>query len=148
VITVRDCFLEIFSDRVFESRQGLGIFLFIPASRPDLVPIQPPIQWVTGPLSLGVKRQGMNPTTHLHLVPRLKNTWGYTSTPQYAFMAWCSVTVTGTTLPLPFYRTYLETASSIHTLRTREAVVTRNPLNMGLRYRGEDSIKINLRDVG
>jgi len=30
-------------------------------------------------------------TTHLHLVPRSKNEWNYTSTPQYALMAWCSV---------------------------------------------------------
>jgi hypothetical protein len=30
-------------------------------------------------------------TTHLHLVPRSKNEWSYTSTPQYTFMAWCSV---------------------------------------------------------
>jgi hypothetical protein len=25
-------------------------------------------------------------TTHLHLVPRSKNKWSYTSTPQYVFM--------------------------------------------------------------
>jgi hypothetical protein len=30
-------------------------------------------------------------TTHLLLVPRSKNGWSYTSTPQYLFMAWCSV---------------------------------------------------------
>jgi len=30
-------------------------------------------------------------TTHLRLAPRSKNTWSYTSLPQYAFMAWCSV---------------------------------------------------------
>jgi hypothetical protein len=24
-------------------------------------------------------------------VPRLKNAWSYTSTPQYAFIEWCSV---------------------------------------------------------
>jgi hypothetical protein len=30
-------------------------------------------------------------TTHLHLVPRSKNEWSYTSTPQFAFMAWCLV---------------------------------------------------------
>jgi hypothetical protein len=40
---------------------------------------------------LGVKRQGHEVTTHLHIVPRTKNEWSYTSTPQYAFMARCSV---------------------------------------------------------
>jgi hypothetical protein len=29
--------------------------------------------------------------THLHLVLRSKNTWSYTSTPQYVFMVWCLV---------------------------------------------------------
>jgi len=29
-------------------------------------------------------------TTQLHLVPRSKNEWSYSSTPQYAFMAWYS----------------------------------------------------------
>jgi hypothetical protein len=45
-------------DRGFELRQGLGIFFFIPASRPALGPTQPPMQWVPGALSLGVKRLG------------------------------------------------------------------------------------------
>jgi hypothetical protein len=35
-------------DRYFESRQGLGIFLFTTASRPALGPTQFPIQWVRG----------------------------------------------------------------------------------------------------
>jgi hypothetical protein len=43
--------------REFESRQGLGIFLFATASGPVLEPTQPPIQWVLGALSLWVKRQ-------------------------------------------------------------------------------------------
>jgi hypothetical protein len=30
-------------------------------------------------------------TTHLQLVPRLKNEWRCASTPPYAFMMWCSV---------------------------------------------------------
>jgi hypothetical protein len=30
-------------------------------------------------------------TIHLHIVPRLKNAWSYTSTPQYVFMVWCLV---------------------------------------------------------
>jgi hypothetical protein len=37
---------------------GLGIFLFTTASRTPLVLTQPPIQWVQGSLSLGVKRTG------------------------------------------------------------------------------------------
>jgi hypothetical protein len=39
----------------FESWQGLGIFLFTTMSRRVLGPIQPPILWVPGALSLGVK---------------------------------------------------------------------------------------------
>jgi hypothetical protein len=42
----------------FDSRRRLGVFLFITASRTALGPTQPPIQWVPGALSLGVKRSG------------------------------------------------------------------------------------------
>jgi hypothetical protein len=42
----------------FDSRRGLGIFLFTTASRTALGPTQPPIQWIPGALSLGANRQG------------------------------------------------------------------------------------------
>jgi hypothetical protein len=38
--------------------RGLGIFLFSIASRLALGSTQPPIQWVPGALSLGVRRLG------------------------------------------------------------------------------------------
>jgi hypothetical protein len=38
--------------------------------RPAWGPTQPPIQWVPGALSLGVKRPGREAATHLQLVPR------------------------------------------------------------------------------
>jgi hypothetical protein len=42
----------------FDSWQGLGIFLITTASRTAPGPTQPPIQWVLGTLSLGVKQTG------------------------------------------------------------------------------------------
>jgi hypothetical protein len=42
----------------FDSWQGLRIFLFTMVSRTALGPTQPPIQWVPGAVSLGVKRPG------------------------------------------------------------------------------------------
>jgi len=42
----------------FDSWWGLGIFLFTTASRTALGSTQPPIQWVPGALSLGVKQLG------------------------------------------------------------------------------------------
>jgi hypothetical protein len=56
-------------DRAIEVRQE-QIFLLALASRPALGPTQPPIQWVPGVLSPGVKRGlGVTLTTHPHLVP-------------------------------------------------------------------------------
>jgi hypothetical protein len=50
----------------FDSRWGLEIFLFTTATRSALGPTQPPIQWVLGALSLGVKRPGRE-ADHSHL---------------------------------------------------------------------------------
>jgi hypothetical protein len=54
-------------------------------------------------LSLGVKRPGCEADHSPHVVPRSKNEWNYNSTPQYAFMAWCSSKSQGQLqlLPLP-----------------------------------------------
>jgi hypothetical protein len=66
-------------DRGFESRQGLGIFST--ASRPALWPTQPPTQWVSGALSLGVKRQGSEVDHSPPSRAEVKNAWSYNSTP-------------------------------------------------------------------
>jgi hypothetical protein len=70
---------------------GLGIFFFTTASRTALEPTQPPIQWVQGVLSLGVKRPGREAGHSPPSSAEVKNEWSYTSTPQYVFMAWCLV---------------------------------------------------------
>jgi hypothetical protein len=65
----------------FDSWQGLGIFLFTTASRTALEPTQPPIQWVTGTLSLELKQRGREAD---HLPPtsaKVKNAWSCISTP-------------------------------------------------------------------
>jgi hypothetical protein len=76
---------------VFESRQGLGIFLFTIVSRPALRPTQDPVQRVPGTLSLGIKWPGREADHSPPSSAEVKNAWRYTSIPQYAFMAWCSV---------------------------------------------------------
>jgi hypothetical protein len=68
----------------FDSRRGLGIFLFITASRTALGPTQPPIQWVSGALSVGVKRSGREADHSLHLVSS-RMCGAIPPLPQYAF---------------------------------------------------------------
>jgi hypothetical protein len=75
----------------FESRRGLGIFLFTTASSSVLGPTQPPIQWVPGALSMGVKRPDREADHSPPSSAESRNVWSYTSTPQYIFMAWCLV---------------------------------------------------------
>jgi hypothetical protein len=75
----------------FDSRRELGIFLFTTVSRTALGSTQPPIQWVAGTLSLGVKRPGREAGHSPPPSAEVKNAWSYISTPQYVFMAWCLV---------------------------------------------------------
>jgi hypothetical protein len=67
-------------DQSFESRQGLGIFLLTTVCRPALGPTQPPIQWVPGALSLGVKRPRGEADHSSPSSTEVKNAWRYTST--------------------------------------------------------------------
>jgi hypothetical protein len=64
----------------FDSRRGLGIFLFTTVSRTVLGPTQPPIQWVPGAPSLGVKRPGREVEHSPPSRAEVKNAWSYTST--------------------------------------------------------------------
>jgi len=74
----------------FDSRRGLGIIFLTTASRTALGPIQPPIQWIPGALSLWVNRPRREAEHSSPSSAEVKKPWSYTSTLQYAFMAWCS----------------------------------------------------------
>jgi hypothetical protein len=62
-------------------------FLFSTSSRPALGPTQPPIQWVMGALSPGVKRPGREADHSPPTSSEIKNTWIYTFTLPYIFVA-------------------------------------------------------------
>jgi hypothetical protein len=62
-------------------------FLFSTSSRPALGPTQPPIQWILGALSPGIKRQGHDADHSPPTSAEVKKMWIYTSTPPYIFMA-------------------------------------------------------------
>jgi hypothetical protein len=71
----------------FDPRQGQRIFPLASLSRPALGPTQPPVQWVPGVLSPGVKLgRGATLTTHPHLVPRSWMSRSYTPLPSSASM--------------------------------------------------------------
>jgi hypothetical protein len=66
-------------NRGFESGQWLWMFLFTAASRPALGPIQSPIQWLPGALSLGIKWQERETDHSPPPSAKVKNPWNYTS---------------------------------------------------------------------
>jgi hypothetical protein len=80
------------SDRGSIPGRGEMIFPLASVSRPALGPAQPPVQWVPGVLSPGLKRgRGVTLTTRPHLVPRSNMSRSYTSSPQSALVV-CSGT--------------------------------------------------------
>jgi hypothetical protein len=62
-------------------------FHFSTSSRPALRSTQPPIQWVPGALSTGVKRSGREADHSPPTSAEVKNTWIYTFTLLYVFRA-------------------------------------------------------------
>jgi hypothetical protein len=64
----------------FDFREGQGFVLFTTASRPTVGPTQAPVRWVPWAFSLGVRLP-------VHEI----GAWSYTSTPQYAFIPYCSI---------------------------------------------------------
>jgi hypothetical protein len=72
---------------------GGGWEFFSSPPGPDLLWVPPNLlsNGYQGLFPWGLSGLDVKLTTHLHLEPRSKNAWSYTSTPQYAFMAWCSV---------------------------------------------------------
>jgi len=56
-----------------------GIFFFTTVSRQNLGPTEPPIQWVPGPLFLGVKGLEHEADHSLPCRADVKNAWNYTT---------------------------------------------------------------------
>jgi len=78
--------------RLWTGRRGFDSrFLFATVSRLALGPSQPPIQWVTRALSLGLKWPRREADHSPISSAEVKNMWSYTPLSQYAFMVWCSV---------------------------------------------------------
>jgi hypothetical protein len=75
----------------FDSRRGLGIFLFTTASRTAPGTTQPPIQWVPGALSFGVKRPRREADHSSPSSAEVKECVELYLHSQYAFMARCLV---------------------------------------------------------
>jgi hypothetical protein len=66
---------------------GSRIFPFSKSPRPALESTQPPIQWVPGALSSGIKRPGREADDSPLTSAEVKKIWICTSTPPCAFMA-------------------------------------------------------------
>jgi hypothetical protein len=74
-------------DQGVRVRVPVGPRMFSKSSRPALGSTQPPIQWVPGVFSSGVKRPGCEADHSLPASAEVKKMWIYTSTTSYAFMA-------------------------------------------------------------
>jgi hypothetical protein len=69
------------------SPSGGKKFHFSMSFRSALGPTQPPIRWVPGALSPGIKGQGHEADHSPPISAEVKKMWVYTFTPPYAFVA-------------------------------------------------------------
>jgi hypothetical protein len=84
------------------SYDNQNMLLLFPWTSPALGPTQPPVQWIPGVLSPGVKRgRGVTPPTHPHLVPKSRMSRSYTYSPTFASIGvlWDCFTFTYWTIP-------------------------------------------------
>jgi hypothetical protein len=72
----------------FDSWHGQEIFLFSIVSRPALRPTQPPMQWLLGALSLGIKQQRREADHSPPSITEVKNSTAITFTLLYVLMVW------------------------------------------------------------
>jgi hypothetical protein len=89
--TAQSVSAELRAGRWYDFRRKLGIFLFTTASRTALASTQPPIQWVRGALSLGVRRPGREARHSPPSSAGQRMSRNIPPLPQYAFMEWWSV---------------------------------------------------------
>jgi len=75
-------------DRSSIPRKDRNFFIFTTASKPALVPTQPPIQWIPAALSLGLRLPGLETDNSSPSSAEVTNAWNYTSTSPYVFMVW------------------------------------------------------------
>jgi hypothetical protein len=69
------------------SRGRVKNFVYSTSSSPALGPTQPPVKWVLGAVSLGVKRPGREADHSPQTTAEVKKIWMYLSTLPYVFMA-------------------------------------------------------------
>jgi hypothetical protein len=94
--------VSIVTDYGLDDRGLRQRIVLVSASRPALGPTQPPVQWVPGVLSPGVKRgRGVMLTTHPHLVRRLSMSRSFSPLPPCTSMECC-----GTALLFFFYEPF------------------------------------------
>jgi hypothetical protein len=105
-------------------------FSLAAVSRPALGPTQPPVQWVPGVLSPGVKRdQGVTLNTHFHLMPRSWMSRSYKSSPLAPLYVCC-----GTALPFIITTNQVKTAGETVTEQSCGPMCNRYTSDSGQRH--------------